>query len=82
MFKDDPPLELPVIKGLSPYVPQTEFFDESRLKAIESATPEEVKKRESEESQERPTVKPVPKNFKEMLRKKKLKQSKDQNDDF
>lgn len=82
LFKDDPPLELPVIKGLSPYVPQTEFFDESRLKAIESATPEEVKKRESEESQERPTVKPVPKNFKEMLRKKKLKQSKDQNDDF
>lgn len=28
LFSDDPPLNLPVIKGLAPYVPQEEFFDD------------------------------------------------------
>ncbi|MBC3759530.1 LPS export ABC transporter periplasmic protein LptC [Hyunsoonleella sp. SJ7] len=27
LFKDDPPLELPIIKGLEDYVPQDDFFD-------------------------------------------------------
>jgi lipopolysaccharide export system protein LptA len=27
LFKDDPPLELPVIKGLDDYIPQEDFFD-------------------------------------------------------
>lgn len=31
LFKDDPPLVLPVIKGLEDYVPQEDFFDEEVL---------------------------------------------------
>ncbi|MDO5981817.1 OstA-like protein [Flavivirga spongiicola] len=37
LFKDDPPLVLPVIKGLEDYVPQEDFFDEELLKRIENA---------------------------------------------
>ncbi|WP_066225112.1 OstA-like protein [Formosa haliotis] len=37
LFKDDPPLNLPIIKGLEPYVPQEEFFDEALLKRAEHA---------------------------------------------
>jgi lipopolysaccharide export system protein LptA len=36
LFKDDPPLKLPVIKGLEDYMPQKAFFDDSlkeRMKA-------------------------------------------------
>ncbi|MEM9679178.1 MAG: OstA-like protein [Bacteroidota bacterium] len=39
LFKDDPPLVLPVIKGLQDYVPQEEFIDEALLERIESAKP-------------------------------------------
>ena len=39
LFKDDPPLELTVIKGLDEYVPQKEFFDEELLQRVEDATP-------------------------------------------
>lgn len=34
LFKDDPPLELTVIKGLEDYVPQDEFFDEALMKRV------------------------------------------------
>ncbi|WP_435048780.1 OstA-like protein [Formosa sp. S-31] len=37
LFKDDPPLNLPVIKGLDPYVPQTDFFDTSLRERAEKA---------------------------------------------
>lgn len=37
LFKDDPPLVLPVIKGLDDYIPQEDFFDEEMLKRIENA---------------------------------------------
>ncbi len=37
LFSEDEPLELPVIKGLAPYVPQEEFFDEALLKRIDNA---------------------------------------------
>ncbi|APY12084.1 hypothetical protein BWZ22_12965 [Seonamhaeicola sp. S2-3] len=37
LFKDDPPLKLPIIKGLEDYVPQDAFFDEDMLERIESA---------------------------------------------
>lgn len=37
LFKDDPPLVLPVIKGLEDYVPQEEFFDEALLERVEKA---------------------------------------------
>lgn len=37
LFKDDPPLELPVIKGLKDYVPQDEFFDEALMKRVKES---------------------------------------------
>ncbi|MFV0572156.1 MAG: OstA-like protein [Xanthomarina gelatinilytica] len=37
LFSNDPPLNLPVIKGLEDYVPQEEFFDESMIGRIEKA---------------------------------------------
>jgi hypothetical protein len=37
LFKDDPPLKLPIIKGLEDYVPQEEFFDEDLLKRVEAS---------------------------------------------
>lgn len=40
LFKDDPPLELPIIKGLAPAVPDEEFFDENLLNRIDLADQE------------------------------------------
>jgi len=37
LFKDDPPLVLPILKGLDDYVPQEEFFDAAMLDRIEKA---------------------------------------------
>jgi hypothetical protein len=37
LFTDDPPLDLPVIKGLDPYVPPEEFIDDSVNERIEEA---------------------------------------------
>ncbi|WP_111309516.1 OstA-like protein [Confluentibacter sediminis] len=37
LFKDDPPLVLPIIKGLDDYVPQEDFFDEDMLERINQA---------------------------------------------
>ncbi|MDG2349916.1 MAG: OstA-like protein [Flavobacteriaceae bacterium] len=42
LFKDDPPLNLPNIKGLKAYIPQEEFFDENLMKRI-NASGESVK---------------------------------------
>ncbi|MFD2541159.1 OstA-like protein [Lacinutrix gracilariae] len=44
LFSDDPPLNLPVIKGLEDYVPQEEFFDNEMLERIEKADDDEAKK--------------------------------------
>ncbi|WP_372753339.1 OstA-like protein [Mariniflexile sp.] len=37
LFKDDEPLELPVIKGLEDYIPQDSFFDEELLERVKLA---------------------------------------------
>jgi len=42
LFKDDPPLELTVIKGLDPYVPQKEFFDQALMQRVEDAKPKDA----------------------------------------
>ena len=44
LFKDDPPLVLPIIKGLGEYVPQEDFFDDALLKRVEDAKPKDAKK--------------------------------------
>ncbi|WP_452220305.1 OstA-like protein [Lacinutrix salivirga] len=43
LFEDDPPLNLPVIKGLEAYVPQEEFFDEALIERVQKAEKEETK---------------------------------------
>ena len=37
LFKDDPPLDLPIIKGLEDYVPPEEFIDTNTTKRVEEA---------------------------------------------
>ncbi|MCB4809283.1 hypothetical protein LG651_13585 [Tamlana sp. 62-3] len=37
LFKDDPSLELPIIKGLEDYIPQDVFFDDEMLARVEMA---------------------------------------------
>lgn len=43
LFKDDPPLVLPIIKGLDDYVPQEDFFDDALLQRVEDAKPKDAK---------------------------------------
>ncbi|WP_298239253.1 OstA-like protein [uncultured Algibacter sp.] len=40
LFSDDPPLDLPIIKGLDDYIPQDEFFDEEMIDRINKADKE------------------------------------------
>lgn len=40
LFSEDAPLNLPIIKGLAPFVPEEEFFDEKLLKRVEEADKE------------------------------------------
>lgn len=40
LFSDEPPLNLPTIQGLAPFVPEEEFFDEALLKRVEQADAE------------------------------------------
>ncbi|WP_242118034.1 OstA-like protein [Aestuariivivens sediminicola] len=42
LFKDDPPLNLPKIKGLEDYEPQEEFFDDQMMERIEKADNESI----------------------------------------
>jgi len=71
LFKDDPPLILPKIKGLDDYVPQEEFFDDALLKRIDEA---EVKttgeEDEQEEKKENKAARQLPKPFKRNSLKK------------
>ena len=50
LFIDDKPYELPVIKGLEPYVPQEDFEDEDLRKRIEEAAPKPKKGTPKEEN--------------------------------
>lgn len=43
LFKDDPPLVLPKIKGLDDYIPPEDFFDDAVLERIENAKPKNPK---------------------------------------
>jgi len=40
LFKDDPPLKLVKIKGLDPFIPEEEFFDENLMERVEKADEE------------------------------------------
>lgn len=61
LFKDDPPLELPIIKGLDDYIPQEDFFDEALLKRIKKADDEAKPNKEKKPKASRS----LPKNLKD-----------------
>ncbi|MFB9055672.1 OstA-like protein [Mariniflexile ostreae] len=44
LFKDDPPLVLPKIKGMDDYVPQEDFFNNNLLERVDDASKQENKK--------------------------------------
>lgn len=55
LFKDDPPLNLPIIKGLEDYVPQDEFFDEALMNRVKESDKRNTdKKGESKASRKIP----------------------------
>lgn len=57
LFKDDPPLKLPVIKGLKAYIPQEDFFDEELIERVNSAHNKIKNKKE-----ENKAARQIPKN--------------------
>lgn len=82
LFIDEAPFELPVIKGLEPYVPEEDFMDDDLKKRIEDAAPankEEENKagrqlpsqKEEDEKATEKTIKPKLKNkkFSDKLKK-------------
>jgi len=75
LFKDDPPLNLPIIKGLEDYIPQKEFFDESLIKRAEA--PEKEAKLSKKENK---ATRNIPKKLldaKTKARKNRIKEKKE-----
>ncbi|WP_223033606.1 OstA-like protein [Hanstruepera marina] len=76
LFSDDPPLVLPVIKGLEDYVPQEEFFDDAMLDRVEKAgnsSKKQNKKQQQKGAIEKPSKasRNIPKDKLEQIDKKK-----------
>ena len=67
LFKDDPPLNLPVIKGLADYVPQEEFFDDELLDRVEAAGDKTSK-------EENKAARNIPQKIKDAKKKKRRSQ--------
>ena len=59
LFADDPPLNLPKIKGLEEYIPQKEFFDEELRKRIDDAATSKKNKKSNTVKKNQPVLKPV-----------------------
>lgn len=83
LFKDDPPLVLPIIKGLEDYVPPEEFIDDSvtkRIKEAGKAVPNKPNKASRNLPKEEPKVqwKPEAKPLKASKEKKELKEKEGQ----
>jgi len=70
LFKDDPPLILPKIKGLDEYVPQEEFFDDALLERIDAA---ESKTTAQEPQTENKAARQLPQKIKQNRLKDTLK---------
>ncbi|WP_298556218.1 OstA-like protein [uncultured Algibacter sp.] len=69
LFKDDPPLELPIIKGLDDYIPEEDFVDEDLLKRAKIADEktQTIQKNKSKASRN------FPKSIKKSIKDKSLK---------
>lgn len=66
LFKDDPPLILPIIEGIEEPLEEDEFFDDSMMKRIEKSQKESEKK----EGKENKAARKLPNT---LIEKKKLK---------
>ncbi len=70
LFKDDLPLNLPIIKGLDDYVPQEEFIEKELLDRINTTADKSLEKkgllRPTKSLQKTPKLKAVKKNLKEV----------------
>jgi lipopolysaccharide export system protein LptA len=60
LFKDDPPLNLPIIKGLDDYVPQEGFFDDALIERVKSSN-KNVSKDASSKKKESKAARNIPK---------------------
>lgn len=72
LFKDDPPLELPIIKGLEDPLPEEGFFDDAMMQRIEDASKKDnsdkssrnIPKKKPEKNSKNPRGKPEVKLYK------------------
>ncbi len=70
LFADDPPLNLPKIKGLEEYIPQKEFFDEELRKRIDDAATSKKNKKSNTVKKNQPVLKPINKAARNLPPKK------------
>ena len=63
LFKDDPPLELKVIKGLDAYTPQDDFFDSNLLERIKKAKPKPEITKDKKEKPNNKAARKIPRNL-------------------
>ena len=70
LFADDPPLNLPKIKGLEEYKPQKEFFDEELRKLIDDAATSKKNKKSNTVKKNQPVLKPINKAARNLPPKK------------
>lgn len=70
LFADDPPLNLPKIKGLEEYIPQKEFFDEELRKRIDDAATSKKNKKSNTVKKDQPVLKPINKAARNLPPKK------------
>ncbi|MFV9551477.1 OstA-like protein [Algibacter sp. PT7-4] len=78
LFKDDPPLELPIIKGLEDYVPQDEFVNKNLLDRVKKANQTTQNNKTVNSKASRNLPKPIKKGKENALLKKKKLQIKTQ----
>ena len=70
LFADDPPLNLPKIKGLEEYTPQKEFFDEELRKRIDDAATSKKNKKSKTVKKDKLVLKPINKAARNLPPKK------------
>ena len=70
LFADDPPLNLPKIKGLEEYTPQKEFFDEELRKRIDDAATSKKNKKSKTVKKDKLVLKPINKAARNLPTKK------------
>ena len=79
LFKDDPPLNLPIIKGLDEYVPQEDFFDDALMKRVNASNKNSSKKKENKAARnipKKPMLLEKPPSKDKLLKRKQLKKQK------